>query len=200
MLFLYPSIIVVKVVSTDSSLSFLCRWCCCNTISYGFHKEKTDRQWERYRERQGKAEQRKTKGDKVRMPKKMKTYKSTAKCSSDREKQCSRRGKTTKKQGRIHGYPSRVRVGRGHIWGHLITWAGAVRPRTAKNKKRTVWRTDGPTDGWTDGRTKRGVESRSTRLKIKSHSIIYTPVFPPAIDFLPRKATRCILKLWISSP
>ena len=38
------------------------------------------------------------------------------------------------KQGRIHGYPSRVRVGRGHIWGYLIIWAGAVRPKTAKKK------------------------------------------------------------------
>ena len=30
---------------------------------------------------------------------------------------------------------------------------------------RTDGRTDGPTDGRTDGPTKRGVESRSTRLK-----------------------------------
>ena len=28
------------------------------------------------------------------------------------------------KQGRIHGYPSRMRVGRGCIWGYLINWAG----------------------------------------------------------------------------
>ena len=28
------------------------------------------------------------------------------------------------KQGRIHGYRSRVQVGRGHIWGHSIIWAG----------------------------------------------------------------------------
>ena len=30
------------------------------------------------------------------------------------------------KQGRIHGYPSRVRVGRGHFWGQWSIWAGAV--------------------------------------------------------------------------
>ena len=40
------------------------------------------------------------------------------------------------KQGRIHGYPSRVRVGRGHIWGHLVIWAGAVRPKSAKTHKK----------------------------------------------------------------
>ena len=33
------------------------------------------------------------------------------------------------KQGRIHGYRSRVRVGRGHIWGHQTIWAGAVRSK-----------------------------------------------------------------------
>ena len=36
--------------------------------------------------------------------------------------------------------------------------------------RRTDGRTDGPTDGLTDGPTKRGVESRSTRLK--THSFI----------------------------
>ena len=51
------------------------------------------------------------------------------------------------KQGRIHGCPSRVRVGRG--WGHLMIWAGALRPKTAKTQKSnvTVIRTDGRTDG-----------------------------------------------------
>ena len=73
-------------------------------------------------------------------------------------------------QGWIHSYPSRVRVGRGCIWGHLITWAGAVRPMTAKKQKKVKcdgqmdWRTDA------DGRTKRGVESCSTRLKMDEKS------------------------------
>ena len=40
------------------------------------------------------------------------------------------------KQGRIHGYPSRVRVGRGHIRGHLIIWAEAVRQKIAKTHKK----------------------------------------------------------------
>ena len=54
------------------------------------------------------------------------------------------------KQGRIHGYPSRMWVGRGCIWGHLIIWAGAVRLKTAKKKrKKKVW--------WTDGRTDKAV-------------------------------------------
>ena len=35
----------------------------------------------------------------------------------------------------IHGYPSRVQVGGGHILGHLIIWAGAVRQKTAKKKQ-----------------------------------------------------------------
>ena len=81
-----------------------------------------------------------------------------------------------RKQGRIHGYPSRVWVDRGRIWGHLVTWAGAVRAKTAKTKKCTR-RIDGPTDRQTngrtdqrtDGRTKRGVESRSMRLKNSRH-------------------------------
>ena len=33
------------------------------------------------------------------------------------------------KQGRIHGYQSRVRVDRGHIEGHQIIWTGAVRSK-----------------------------------------------------------------------
>ena len=40
-----------------------------------------------------------------------------------------------KKQGRIHGYSSRVWVGRGLNRGHHIIWAGAVRPKTAKKTK-----------------------------------------------------------------
>ena len=40
------------------------------------------------------------------------------------------------KQGRIHGYPSRVRVGRGPICGHSIIWVGTVRPKTAKTQKK----------------------------------------------------------------
>ena len=75
---------------------------------------------------------------------------------------CLQSEQNVHQQGRIHGYPSRLRVGRGCIWGHLIIWEGAVRPKTTKkNKKSKVWRTD----GWTVGPTKRGVESRSTRLK-----------------------------------
>ena len=56
-------------------------------------------------------------------------------------------------------------------------WAGAVievtrsfgqeqwSQKSQKPKKSKVWRTDGQTDGPMDGPTKRGVESRSTRLK-----------------------------------
>ena len=33
------------------------------------------------------------------------------------------------KQGRIHGYRSRVRVGRGSILGQWSIWAGAVRSK-----------------------------------------------------------------------
>ena len=49
-------------------------------------------------------------------------------------------------------------------------WAGAMMEvasrsselKTLKNAEKVKW---GPTDRWTDVRTKRGVESRSTRLK-----------------------------------
>ena len=61
------------------------------------------------------------------------------------------------KQGRTHGYPGRVQVGRGSDGeGRHGIWAGAVSSKRGP--------TDRPTDQ-TDGRTKRGVESRSTRLK-----------------------------------
>ena len=66
-------------------------------------------------------------------------------------------------QGRIHGYRSRVRVGRGHIWGHRTIWAGAVR-----SKNRIHEKSKSVTDRPTEGQTKRGVESRSTRLKTSS--------------------------------
>ena len=46
----------------------------------------------------------------------------------------------------------------------MITWAGALRPYTAKTQKKESV-TDGPTDRQTDGPTKRVVESRSTRLQ-----------------------------------
>ena len=60
-------------------------------------------------------------------------------------------------QGLIQGYPSRVRVGRGCVWGHFIIWAGAVRPETAKNKKSKGWQTNKWTNRRTYGPTKRGV-------------------------------------------
>ena len=41
------------------------------------------------------------------------------------------------KQGRIHGYLSRVRVGRGYIWGHQSIWAGVIGPKTAKKSNRS---------------------------------------------------------------
>ena len=59
-------------------------------------------------------------------------------------------------QGRIHGYPSRVRVGKGHNLGHQIIWAGAVKPKT-KNQKKV--KCDGRTDGWTDRRTDQWTDS-----------------------------------------
>ena len=46
------------------------------------------------------------------------------------------------KQGRTHSYLSRVQVGRGHIWGHFIILAEAVRAKTAKKKGVRDWRKD----------------------------------------------------------
>ena len=66
-------------------------------------------------------------------------------------------------QGRIHGYPSRVRVG----WGsdeinQLGSWAGAVTPKPPKTlKKQSV--TNRPTDRPTD---RVGCRVAGTRLKI----------------------------------
>jgi len=41
------------------------------------------------------------------------------------------------KQGRIHGYPSRVRVGRGSDReGHWGIWAGAVSSKRSKTPKK----------------------------------------------------------------
>ena len=42
-------------------------------------------------------------------------------------------------------------LGRGHIWGHLITSAGVVRPQ----KKTKKVKCDGRTEGWRDGPTDR---------------------------------------------
>ena len=58
-----------------------------------------------------------------------------------------------KKQGRIHGYPSRMRVGRGSDEiNQQGSWAGAVTPKPPINadKAKCYRRTDRPTDGPTD--------------------------------------------------
>ena len=69
------------------------------------------------------------------------------------------------KQGRIHGYPSRVGVGRGSDKiDQPSSWAGAVSPKppvNAKKAKRDRW-TDGPTDQPTD---RAGWRVACTRLK-----------------------------------
>ena len=66
------------------------------------------------------------------------------------------------KQGRIHGYPSRVRVGRGSDEiDQLGSWAGAVTPKPPVNaKKAKCYRpTGGPTD-------RAGCRVAYTRLEI----------------------------------
>ena len=46
-------------------------------------------------------------------------------------------GKIGKKQGRIHGYPSRVPVGRCSAGeGHWSIWAGAMGPKSSKTLKK----------------------------------------------------------------
>ena len=63
------------------------------------------------------------------------------------------------KQGRIHGYPNHVWLGRGSDGeGHWSIWAEVMSP-----KRSTKGRTDRRTDGWT---AKWGVELHSTQLKI----------------------------------
>ena len=77
-------------------------------------------------------------------------------------------------QGRIHGYPSRVRWA-GALSGHFIRslyhLGRSSEAKDRKNPKKV--KCDGPTDRPTDrlnnGPTKRDVESRSTRLKIDHH-------------------------------
>ena len=52
-----------------------------------------------------------------------------------------------KRQGRIHGYPSHVRVGRGYIWGHMII-CEETEVKDRKNKQKSkVWWTDRQMDG-----------------------------------------------------
>jgi len=52
------------------------------------------------------------------------------------------------KQGRIHSYPSRIRVGKdSDEIDQLGNWAGAVTPQTTrKRQKSKVFSTDQPTD------------------------------------------------------
>ena len=67
--------------------------------------------------------------------------------------------KQKKKQGWMHGYPCRVKVGRGFNLGQWSIWPGAVRPKTPKTPKKS-WM-NRRMDGWMDGQTKQG---RSTQL------------------------------------
>ena len=60
-------------------------------------------------------------------------------------------------QGRIYGFPSRVRVGKGSDGkGHRGSWAGAVSSKSSKMRK-----TDRPADQRTEGQS--GVKSRVAR-------------------------------------
>ena len=60
-----------------------------------------------------------------------------------------------KKRGRIHGYHSRLRVDRGHIWGHWSIWAGEM---GSKNQQLTRGHNI-VADGWALGR---GIQPPST--------------------------------------
>ena len=66
-----------------------------------------------------------------------------------------------RKQGRIHSYLSQLQVGKGRILGHLIIWAGALRPKTAKTKK---VKCDGRTDGQTDQRINERIDKAGRRV------------------------------------
>ena len=83
-------------------------------------------------------------------------------------------------QRRIHGKPSRMRVGRGCICGDLIIWAGGVRPKTAKTP---------PKKSVTDWSTKRGVVASHTTKKFVSFSLFFrnlkmshTILFPTSLS------------------
>ena len=56
-------------------------------------------------------------------------------------------------------------TGRPCPWGPARHWPKVIGPFGAAAQKGTDQPTDRPTDQPTDGRTKRGIESRSTRLK-----------------------------------
>ena len=73
--------------------------------------------------------------------------------------------KKMKKQGRIHGYLSRVQVGReSDEINQPSSWAGAVTPKPPVNAEKA--KCDGPTDGRTDRRTDRaGCRVTCRRLK-----------------------------------
>jgi len=75
--------------------------------------------------------------------------------------------KTTRPDTRI----PQSRVGGQGLYLRSLDHLG--RSSEAKDRKNKKSETDGPTNGWTDGPTKRGVESRSTRLKISSENTIF---------------------------
>ena len=67
------------------------------------------------------------------------TFIHTKKCSTVKIKsgEGSKNIKLEKKQGRIRGYPSRVRGGRSSVGeGHLGIWAGAVSSKISKTPKK----------------------------------------------------------------
>ena len=63
--------------------------------------------------------------------------------------------------------------GQGPYLNHLITWAGAVRPKTTKIQKKycaTDWWMDRPKDQRTKWRTKQGVQSTKKRQQTERNS------------------------------
>ena len=57
------------------------------------------------------------------------------------------------KQSRIHGYPSRVRMGKSSAGGHQSIWAGAVGSKSSKTPKKVKKGTNRPTAQTTNGPT-----------------------------------------------
>ena len=86
-------------------------------------------------------------------------------------------------QGRIQGYPSRIRVSRSSDeFEQPSSWAGAVTPKPTDQKKLSI--TDRQTDRQTDRRTEghSGLENRVHATKKDTRLALNESIFPRAFQ------------------
>ena len=126
--------------------------------------------WKKKGRKKGRKKEKKKKKDKKKEREKERKRERKRERMTERQKTKDKKKKHRKKkmkqweskdsQGQIHGYPSHMWVGRGHIWGQWSLWAGVARPKKnihAKKEKcdgQTDRWINGPMNRWTDGPTK----------------------------------------------